>query len=60
MYANFFIHSTYAEYMLQIKKETISLSLEMNPPVIKGDRSYTVFDVEGKPEQLTPSFHVSQ
>ena len=59
---NFFIHSaytSYAEYILQIKKESISFSLEINPPIIKGEKSYTVFDVEGNPESFTPSFHVS-
>ena len=45
--------------MLQLKKEAVSLSLDMNPPIIKGDKSYTVFDVEGNPETFTPSFHVS-
>ncbi|KAF8809712.1 hypothetical protein BYT27DRAFT_7222307 [Phlegmacium glaucopus] len=39
-----------------VKKEEISLPLETNPP-IKGNRSYTVFDVTGKPESFTPSFH---
>ena len=53
------IYLTHAEYMLQMKKETISLSLELNPPIIKGDKSYTVFDVEGNPEMFTPCFHVS-
>ena len=59
---NFFMHSaytSYAEYILQIKKESISFSLEINPPIIKGEKSYTVFDVEGNPESFTPSFHVS-
>jgi hypothetical protein len=56
---NLFIHSAHAKYMLQIKKETISLSLETNPPIIKGGKPYTVFDVKGKPESFTPSFHVS-
>jgi len=55
----FFFRFAYAEYTLQLKKETISLSLEMNPPIIKGDKSYTVFDVEGNSELFTPSFHVS-
>ena len=53
------IYLAHAEYMLQMKKETISLSLELNPPIIKGDKSYTVFDVEGNPETFTPCFHVS-
>lgn len=42
-----------------MKKETISLPPDVNPPQIKGDQSYTVFDVEGKPVTFTPSFHVS-
>ena len=53
------IYLTHAEYMLQMKKEIISLSLELNPPIIKGDKSYTVFDVEDSPETFTPCFHVS-
>jgi hypothetical protein len=59
---NFFIHfayASYAEYILQMKKESISFSLDINPPIIKGKKSYTVFDVEGNPESFTPSFHVS-
>lgn len=54
------IYPAHAEYTLQVKKETISLSLELNPPIIMGDKSYTVFDVEGNPEMFTPSFHVSR
>jgi hypothetical protein len=54
------LRSAYAENTLQVKKEEISLPLETDPPVIKGNRSYTIFDVTGKPESLTPSFHVSQ
>ena len=53
----FIFQSAFAENMLQVKKEKISLPLEMNPP-IKGNRSYTVFDVTGKLESFTPSFHV--
>jgi len=48
----------YAENTSQVKKEEISLPVEANPP-IKGNRSYTVFDVTGQPKSFTPSFHVS-
>lgn len=54
----FFFSSAHAEYMLQMKKEIISLPHETNPP-IKGNKSFTVYDVEGNPESFTPSFHVS-
>ena len=53
----FFFYSMYAKYWLQIKKESISLPLEMSP-LIKGNRSVTVYDVEGNPKSFTPSFHV--
>lgn len=53
----FIFYSAYAEYRLQMKKESISLPLEANPP-IKGNRSFTVYDVEGNPKSFTPSFHV--
>ena len=52
-------YTSYAEYILQIKKESISFSLDINPPIIKGGKLYTVFDIEGNPELFTPSFHVS-
>jgi hypothetical protein len=54
----FIFPSAYAKYMLQAKKEMISLPLETSPQ-IKGNKSYKVFDVMGRPESLTPSFHVS-
>lgn len=54
-------HSAYAEYTWQMKKEPISLLAETSQmtPLIRGDRLYTIYDVEGKPESVTPSFHVS-
>ena len=50
---------TYAENTLQVKEEEISLPLRANPP-IKGNKSYTFFDVTGEPKLFTPSFHVSR
>ena len=48
----------HADNTLQVKEEEISLPLKANPP-IKGNRSYTAFDVTGTPRSFTPSFHVS-
>jgi hypothetical protein len=55
----FIFQPAYTENTLQVKKEMISLPLETNPPIM-GNRLYTVFDVTGKPESITPSFHVSR
>ncbi len=44
--------------ILQRNAESISLETATNSPV-KGNRSYTVFDVNGEPVSFTPSFHVS-
>ena len=53
----FILQFTYAENTSQVKKEEISIPLETTP-LVKGDISYTVFDVTGAPKALTPSFHV--
>ena len=44
--------------ILQREEESVSLEIATNPPV-KGNRSYTIFDVTGEPVSFTPSFHVS-
>jgi len=53
----FILQLTYAENTLQVKKKQISIPLETTP-LVKGDRSYTVFDVTGEPKAVTPSFHI--
>ncbi|KAF9473195.1 hypothetical protein BDN70DRAFT_937616 [Pholiota conissans] len=39
-----------------VKREEISLSTAANSP-IKGNRTYTIFDVKGEPTLVAPSFH---
>jgi len=41
-----------------VKREEISLPLEVNPPIDRGI-TYTIFDVTGQPVSFTPKFHVS-